>query len=48
MTAFYKQRLPEFSHSLHWGTPPPPSENTIPLFLSKPPLNQQTVQAPHF
>ena len=28
-------------------SPPPPSKTPSPLFLAKPPLNQQTVQAPH-
>ena len=30
------------SDSVHWSINPPP-----PLFLAKPPLNLQTVQAPH-
>ena len=34
-------------HSVHWGLNPP-LKNTTPLFLAKPPLNQQTVQAPPF
>ena len=34
-------------HSGHWGINPPPSK-TPPLFLAKPPLNQQTVQVPPF
>ena len=35
-------------HSVHQGinSPPPPLKNTTPLFLAKPPLNLQTVQAP--
>ena len=36
-------------HSVHWGInlPPPPTlhKNTTPLFLAKPPLNWNTVQA---
>ena len=31
-------------HSVHWGINPPQKHH--PLFLAKPPLNQQTVQAP--
>ena len=33
-------------HSVHWGINLP--SKTPPLFLAKPPLNQQTVQAPSF
>ena len=34
-------------HGGHWGINPP-SKTPPPLFLAKPPLNQQTVQAPLF
>ena len=32
-------------HSVHWGIKPP-SKIPLPSFLPRPPLNQQTVQAP--
>ena len=33
-------------HSVHWGYHPSPLKNITPFFLTKPPLNRQTVQAP--
>ena len=37
-------------HSVHWGINPPPQKHypPPPLFLAKPPLNWQTLQAPSF
>ena len=36
-------------YGVDWGLNPPlPLRNTTPFFLAKPPLNQQTVQAPLF
>ena len=35
-------------HSVHWGINSPPPQKHYPLFLAKPPLNQQTVQVPLF
>ena len=35
------------THSVHWGINSPPQKHHL-LFLAKPPLNQQTVQAAPF
>ena len=43
---FFLYRVP--SHGVRWGIKPlPPSKTLHPLFLAKPPLNLQTVQALH-